>query len=245
MKKNKKRLDIRCLELGLFKTRNKAQAAIMAGDVEVNGIVVYESSYMVCDDDVVSIRRKEPYVSRAGLKLKAAIDYFKIDLKEKTCLDVGVATGGFSDCMLQEGAKKVYGIDVGKGQVHEKILTNSRFVFIPNMNARYLKKDIFNDEIDFAAVDVSFISLKLVIKPVLDVVRYGGGCVFLIKPQFELTKKDLRKGVVKEEGLRRKVVDEICVFLSSVGCSKIIGFIDSPIEGVHGNKEFLLYVLKS
>lgn len=240
----KKRLDIRCVELRIFESRQKAQRAIMAGDIIVNGNIVYDASFMVKNDDKIELKNKMPYVSRGGLKLKAAIDYFNINLKDKICLDVGVATGGFSDCMLQEGARKVYGVDVGKGQVHEKLLKDPKFIFIPNTNARFLKKNIFDDEIDFAAVDVSFISLKLIIKPVLDVVKDNGEIVFLIKPQFELTRMDLKKGVVKNEFLRKKVLDEIYSFLLDCGNLTIVGYIESPIKGISGNKEFLLYILK-
>lgn len=240
----KKRLDIKCVELKIFESRQKAQRSIMAGDVMVNGNIIYDASFYVNDDDRIELKNKMPYVSRGGLKLKAAIDHFNINLKDKICLDVGVATGGFSDCMIQEGAKKVYGVDVGKGQVHEKLLKDSRFIFIPKTNARFLKKDIFNDDIDFVAVDVSFISLKLVVEPVLSVIKSDACGVLLVKPQFELSKHDLKKGIVKNEYLRRKALDEVVSFLTALDKVEVYGYIDCPIEGMCGNREFLVYIYK-
>lgn len=241
--KEKKRLDIVCVELRLFESREKAKRAIMAGDVVVNGNVIDDSSYIVKDRDIVELKKESsPYVSRAGIKLKAAIDYFKIELKDKICLDVGVASGGFSHCMLKEHAKKVYGIDVGRGQVHESLLKDKRFIFIPNTNARYLKPDIFDDKIDFVAVDVSFISLKLIIEPLIGCLNKDARIVLLVKPQFELKPADLKKGIVKNEELRQKALMDIIHFIEEKKVLDIIGFIDSPIAGAKGNKEFLLCI---
>ncbi|MEF3279801.1 MAG: TlyA family RNA methyltransferase [Elusimicrobiota bacterium] len=238
----KKRLDVRCVEIGLFDSRQKAKAAIMAGDVMVNGVRVYDASYSVKETDKIEIYQNLcPYVSRGGLKLKAAIDFFKIDLKGKICLDVGVATGGFSDCMIKEGAKLVYGVDVGKGQVHERILKDPLFVFMPDTNARYLKPDMFNPKPEFAAVDVSFISLKLILPPLKNCMEKKFEWVLLIKPQFELSPKDLRKGIVKTEELRLKALKDIENFVIGLGL-KIIGVIDCPVKGAKGNKEFLMKV---
>ncbi|MCX7641820.1 MAG: TlyA family RNA methyltransferase [Elusimicrobiales bacterium] len=241
----KKRLDIKCVEVGLFESREKARRAIMAGEVLVNGIVVDDASFNVCDSDIIEIKKNSnSYVSRAGSKLEAALDHFKIYLTDKICLDVGVATGGFSDCMLQKGAKKVYGIDVGKGQVHEKILRNPKFVFIPHTNARFLKKELFKESIDFFAIDVSFISVKLILKPVLDVLNNKGSGVVLVKPQFELSKQDLKKGIVRNDVLRKKALDDILNFMSYLNEIRVVGFIDSPVKGVSGNTEFLVYIEK-
>lgn len=242
----KKRLDIKCVEIGLFESREKSKRAIMAGEVMVNGQVICDLSYQVKDEDKIKIKEKNiPYVSRGGLKLKAALDYFKIKLLNLICLDVGVATGGFSDCMLMEGASRVYGVDVGKGQVHEKILKDKRFIFIPHTNARYLKPEMFQDRIDFAAVDVSFISLKLIILPLLRSVNNGCSIVFLVKPQFELEPGDLKKGIVKNEDLRQKAIKGILNFISEIDFkTEIIGYTDCPVKGIKGNQEFLLYIIK-
>lgn len=242
----KKRLDVYCVEIGMFESREKAKAHIMAGDVIVNGQKIYDSSYKVKENDKVELCRDScPYVSRAGLKLKHAIDFFKISLKDKVCLDVGVATGGFSDCMIKEGAKKVYGVDVGRGQVHEKLLGDNRFIFIPQTNARYLRKDVFEDEIEFAAVDVSFISLKLILKPLIESVGRRCDIILLVKPQFELKPEFLKKGIVKTEEHRKKALEEIKNFIKeNFKNVKITGETDSPVKGTKGNREFLLYLIK-
>ena len=241
----KKRLDIRCVELNLFESRQKAQRAILAGDVMVNGIVRDDASFCVSDDDRIEVKNKMPYVSRGGLKLKAAIDHFNIVLKGKICLDVGVSTGGFSDCMLKEGAAKVYGVDVGRGQIHEKVLSDDRFVFMPNTNARYLKPEMFDTLFDFVGVDVSFISLKLIVEPVLSVMKNDSFGVFLLKPQFELSRTHLRKGVVKDDEARKKALYGVVEFMENLGYVKVCGYMDCPIEGVEGNREFLVYISKT
>jgi len=238
----KKRLDIVCVELGLFSSRQKAQASIMAGEVLVNNQKICDSSYFVKTEDKIEILKPNcPYVSRGGLKLKAAIDYFKIDVKDKICLDIGAATGGFTDCFLQEGAKKVYCVDVGKGQLDSKIRENKRVVFLPNTNARYLKKELFQDKIQICAVDVSFISLKLILKPLLESIGENCEIILLIKPQFELERKYLRKGIVKSEEYRKRVIEEMKNFIikNFTNC-KIEGYIDCPIKGAKGNVEFLM-----
>jgi 23S rRNA (cytidine1920-2'-O)/16S rRNA (cytidine1409-2'-O)-methyltransferase len=239
----KKRLDVFCVEKGFFESRENAKRYIMAGEVLVNGASVCDLSYNVKDTDVVEVRRKELYVSRGGLKLKKAIDYFNIDLKNKVCLDIGVATGGFSDCMLKEGAKKVFGVDVGKGQVHEKVLSDRRFHFIPDTNARFLKKDIFDESMDFVAVDVSFISLKQIIPSLVKCLGKKTDIVLLVKPQFELEPMALKKGIVKNENLRQRALNDIIDFVKNFKELKIIGFTDSPIKGEKGNLEFLLYLV--
>ncbi len=239
----KKRLDLRCVDIGIFESREKARRAIMAGEVEVNGRVVMDCSFLTKDKDFISVKKGLcPYVSRGGLKLKAAIDAFNIDLRNKVCLDVGVATGGFSHCMLELGARKVYGVDVGKGQVHEKVLNDKRFVFIPNTNARYLTANLFDEAIEFAAVDVSFISLRLVIPPVLNSIKRYAEVVLLVKPQFELSKWDLVKGIVKTEELRVRALMNMKDFIREGGFAEIVGEMESPIKGISGNREFLLYI---
>jgi len=240
----KKRLDEICVYRGLFESREKAKRFIMAGEVLVNGMVVCDASKKFDEENtIIEVKAKDLYVSRGGIKLKNAIDHFRIDLKGKICLDIGVATGGFSDCMLQEGAKKVYGVDVGKGQVHEKILSDQRFYFIPETNARFLKKDIFDESIDFVAVDVSFISLKLIIPPLLKCLSKKTDIILLIKPQFELHPSELKKGVVRNNELRYKALNDIIGFMKGLNEVEIKGFIDSPIRGEKGNLEFLLYAV--
>ena len=171
----KTRLDVACVERGLFETREKALRAIMAGLVTVNGRPADKAGQPVREDDELALVRDEcPYVSRGGLKLKGALDAFGVAAKGRVCLDVGVATGGFTDCFLQAGAARVYAVDVGEGQIHERIKNDPRVVFMPRTNARFLKPDAFPEKPDLCAIDVSFISLKLILGPVAAALAPGG-----------------------------------------------------------------------
>ncbi|HAH32016.1 MAG TPA: TlyA family rRNA (cytidine-2'-O)-methyltransferase [Elusimicrobia bacterium] len=243
----KQRLDVACVGQGFFESRERALRAIMAGLVTVNGRPAEKAGQAVREGDVIELVRPDcPYVSRGGLKLKGALDNFKISVKGKVCLDVGVATGGFTDCFLQEGAKKVYAVDVGIGQIHEKIKNNPKVVFIPETNARFLKPDLFPEKPELAAVDVSFISLKLILGPVFAAISPGAGVIVLVKPQFELEAKHLCKGIVKTEELRLKVIEDLRKFVSeSIKDCEEKGLMDSPIKGAKGNLEFLWYFLKN
>ena len=240
------RLDIACVERGIFESRVKAQASIMAGLVTVNGQPADKAGKPVKDEDVIEMVKSDcPYVSRGGFKLKGAIDNFKIDVKDKVCLDVGASTGGFTDCFLQEGAKKVYSVDVGEGQFHEKMKSHPRVVFIPQTNARFLKPDLFPELPEIAAIDVSFISLKLILGPVYNSIAPGAKVVALIKPQFELGPADLKRGIVKTDGLRLNAVEGLRKFISEhIKGLKETGLTESPIKGAKGNTEFLWYLEK-
>jgi 23S rRNA (cytidine1920-2'-O)/16S rRNA (cytidine1409-2'-O)-methyltransferase len=241
------RLDIACVERGLFESREKAQASIMAGLVKVNGLQADKAGKAVKEADLIEIIKTDcPYVSRGGLKLKGAVDNFRIDVKGRICLDVGVATGGFSDCFLQEGAAKVYAVDVGEGQIHEKIRSHPNVVFIPRTNARFLKPDIFPERPEIAAIDVSFISLKLILGPVLNAAAGVAQIIALIKPQFELEPRDLKRGIVRDEVLRQKAVAELRKFVSENlrGLSEA-GLMESPIKGAKGNIEYLWHLKKN
>jgi len=242
----KTRLDVACVERGLFESRERALRAIMAGLVTVNGKPADKAGQAVREGDVVELVRPDcPYVSRGGFKLKGALDNFKISVKDKVCLDVGVATGGFTDCFLQEGAQKVYAVDVGIGQIHEKIKNNPRVVFIPETNARFLKPGLFPEKPELAAIDVSFISLKLILGPVFDATAQGAEIIALVKPQFELEPKYLCKGIVKTEGLRLKAIGDLKEFVfKNIKGVEEKGLIDSPIKGAKGNLEFLWYLGK-
>lgn len=237
----KKRLDVACVELGLFESREKALRAIMAGLVTVNGRPADKAGQPVKDADEVALTKSDcPYVSRGGLKLKGALDVFGTDPSGKICLDVGVATGGFTDCFLQAGAEKVYSVDVGEGQIHERIKNDPRVVFMPQTNARFLKPELFPEKPELCAIDVSFISLKLILGPVFSVMAPGGLVVALVKPQFELQASDLRKGIVKDEETRLRVMEEMRAFLNeSLPGVTEVGLADSPIKGAKGNLEFL------
>ncbi len=243
----KTRLDVACVERGLFETREKALRAIMAGLVTVNGRPADKAGQPVKDDDELALVRDEcPYVSRGGLKLKGALDAFGVAAKGRVCLDVGVATGGFTDCFLQAGAARVYAVDVGEGQIHERIKSDPRVVFMPRTNARFLKPDAFPEKPDLCAIDVSFISLKLILGPVADALAPGGEILALVKPQFELQPQDLRRGIVKDEETRLKVMDGMRAFLAeSLPGVTELGLADSPIKGAKGNLEFLWHLKKS
>ena len=242
----KMRLDVACVDRGLFETREKALRAIMAGLITVNGKPADKAGQAVRDGDLLAMTGPAcPYVSRGGLKIKGALDSFKADVKGRVCLDIGVATGGFTDCLLQEGAARVYAVDVGQGQIHEKILKDPRVVFMPETNARFLEPRLFPEKPELCVIDVSFISLKLILGPVFSCMARRGEVLALVKPQFELQAKDLRRGIVKDEPARLGVIADLRAFLAvSLPSVKEAGLIDSPLKGAHGNLEFLWYLRK-
>jgi 23S rRNA (cytidine1920-2'-O)/16S rRNA (cytidine1409-2'-O)-methyltransferase len=242
----KTRLDVACVEQGLFESREKALRAIMAGLVTVNGRPADKAGQPVKETDVLELVGPDcPYVSRGGLKLKGALDNFKTEVKGRICLDVGVATGGFTDCFLQEGAARVYAVDVGDGQMHEKVKNDPRVAFMPQTNARFLKPEMFPEPPQLCAIDVSFISLRLVLCPVFGCMAPGGEVIALVKPQFELAPGDLKRGIVKSEELRLKAVEDLRGFLkASLPGAREAGLMDSPIKGAKGNLEFLWHLVK-
>ena len=242
---NKIRLDKMLFEKGLVESREKAKALIIAGEVLVNGIVTDKAGAQVTPDDELTIKNKMPFVSRGGLKLAQAVNEFKIDLKDKIAMDVGASTGGFTDCMLQYGAVKIYAIDVGYGQFDWSLRKDERVVLLEKTNIRYLKKSSVPDEIDTAAIDVSFISLTKVIPNLLEFLKPSGEIVALIKPQFEADRKNIGKGgVVKDESKRIEVVEMIKTWSENRGL-EVIGTTTSPIKGPKGNVEYLIYMRKS
>ena len=235
------------VEQGFFASRNRAQASIMAGEVLVNNEVETRADRTILPEDQLALKEKScPYVSRGGLKLAKALQHWRIDLKGKICVDIGVATGGFSDCMIQAGAKTVYGIDVGKGQLADEMRKNPNFIFRPETNARYLTPEMFEQPFDFAAVDVSFISLTMIMAPLFGVMAPRSEIVFLIKPQFELTPKQVPHGIVKTDENRREAIARVQDFFEENLREKYTAVsgdvIESPIKGTHGNTEFLWLV---
>ena len=244
MAKNKTRLDMELVTRGFFQSRTRAQASIMAGEVLVNNDVETRADRTVLPEDVISLKEKScPYVSRGGLKLAHALKHWNIDLTGKVCVDIGVATGGFSDCMIQAGAKTVYGVDVGKGQLADEMRRYTNFIFKPETNARYLTPDLFEQPPQFAAVDVSFISLTMIMEPLFKVMAAQSEIVFLIKPQFELTPKQVPHGIVKTDENRQLAIKRVTDFFAENLRKKYnaVGgdVIESPIKGTHGNTEFL------
>lgn len=247
MTKTKLRLDNALVERGFFTSRTRAQASIMAGEVLVNQEVETRADRNILPEDTLSLKEKScPYVSRGGLKLAGALANWHLSVQDKVCVDIGVATGGFSDCMLQAGAKKVYGVDVGKGQLADEMRRYKNFIFKPQTNARYMTPDLFDEPPQFAAVDVSFISLTMLMEPLFNVLAAQSEIVFLIKPQFELTPKQVPHGIVKTEENRQQAIQRVQLFFEQHLCKRFgaIGHevIPSPIKGTHGNTEYLWYV---
>lgn len=239
------RLDVELVNRGLVESRERAKAYIMSGIVYVDGEKALKAGDKVKEGVLIEIRGSTiPYVSRGGLKLEKAIDVFSIDLDNKICVDVGASTGGFTDCMLQNGAKKVYSIDVGYGQLAWKLRTDERVVNIERTNIRYLDTDVFEDKIDFSSIDVSFISLKLVLPVVYDFLSENGYVVALIKPQFEAGREEVgKKGVVREKSIHKKVILNCLEYAKNSGFS-IVNLDYSPIKGPEGNIEFLALLSK-
>jgi 23S rRNA (cytidine1920-2'-O)/16S rRNA (cytidine1409-2'-O)-methyltransferase len=238
MKKEKKRLDKLVLELRPEFSRNYIQSIIMQGKVLVDGQVCTKSGTMVSGDCEITVTAEEQkYVGRAGFKLEKALDSFDIDVKDLVVLDAGISTGGFTDCLLQRGAKRVYGVDVGYGQVHEKICNDKRLILMERTNLRHLEK--LPELVDLVTLDLSFISILKVMPAVSKLIKPDGKIITLIKPQFEAEKRDVgRGGIVKDEDVHKKVIEKIKTGMQEFGF-KIIDFTESPIFGAKGNKEFL------
>ena len=242
----KTRLDVAMFARGLTESREKAKALIMAGQVFVNDQKCTKSGENVKADDIIEIRgEKMPYVSRGGYKLEKAMAAFSLSLDGCVCMDVGASTGGFTDCMLQNGAVKVFSVDVGYGQLAWKLRTDARVVNLERTNFRYVTREQVPDAIDFASVDVSFISLRLILPVLRDLLRDDGTAVCLIKPQFEAGRENVGKnGVVRDEAVHTAVVEEITQFMLESGFS-LLGLDYSPIKGPQGNIEFLAYIQKA
>ena len=238
---NSKRLraDRLLVERGLFESRAKAQAAIAAGLVAANGAVVRKASEEIPVDAELRASPAHPYVSRGGLKLAAALDHFKFDPRGRVCLDVGASTGGFTEVLLARGAARVYAVDVGRGQLHESLRARPEVVSLEETDIRTLSPARFEVAPDLVTVDVSFISLKLVLPAALAFAKRPAQLVALIKPQFEAGRAALKKGVVRDEAVRQAVRDDIVQFTTSLGW-RVVGVILSPIAGGDGNVEFLL-----
>ena len=242
---NKTRLDVLLTERGLLDSRQKAQATIMSGIVFVNGQRMDKVGTMIPNDSQIEIRGTTlKYVSRGGLKLEKAMQTFPLQLCEKICADIGSSTGGFTDCMLQNGAKKVYAVDVGYGQLDWKLRNDERVVCMERTNARYLTHEDIPEELDFASIDVSFISLTKILNPVKDCLKEQGQVVCLIKPQFEAGREKVgKKGVVRDTKVHEEVIKMIMDFAVSIGFT-LLHLDYSPIKGPEGNIEYLVHLQK-
>ena len=240
----KKRLDVYLTEQGMFESREKARAAVMAGLVFVNGQKAMKPGDPVKPTDAVEARGGAEFVSRGGHKLKKAMQVFPITLQNKICMDVGASTGGFTDCMLQNGASKVYAVDVGYGQLAWKLRSDPRVVNLERTNIRFLTREQVPEPPAFVSVDVAFISLKLVLPVVWEFLAPEGECVCLVKPQFEAGRENVgKKGVVRDPAVHTGVLREICAFARETGFAAA-GLDYSPIKGPEGNIEYLLYLSK-
>lgn len=246
MPSNKIRLDAALVERGLAPSREKAKAIIMAGIVYVNNQKSDKAGKDVKPDDVIEVRGSTlKYVSRGGLKLEKAMACFPIDLKNKICMDVGASTGGFTDCMLMNGAVKVFSVDVGYGQLAWKLRTDERVINLERTNFRYVTSEQITEPIDFASVDVSFISLKHIFPNLNLFLKDNGQAVCLIKPQFEAGREKVgKKGVVSDINTHLEVVDNVLNMAVSNGFS-VLGLDFSPVKGPEGNIEYLVYLVKS
>ena len=243
---NKTRLDVLLTERGLLDSRQKAQATIMSGIVFVNGQRVDKVGTAVANDALIEIRGTTlPYVSRGGLKLEKAMQTFPLTLAGKICADIGASTGGFTDCMLQNGAKKVYAVDVGYGQLDWKLRNDARVVCMERTNARYLTHEEIPEELDFASVDVSFISLKLIFPALYGLLRERGEIACLIKPQFEAGREKVgKKGVVRDPAVHLEVLEHFLIHAKENHFT-VLGITYSPIRGPEGNIEYLGFLRKS
>lgn len=242
----KKRLDILVTERGLAESREKAKTLIMAGQVYVDGQKADKPGDTFSEDAAVEVRGKGlPYVSRGGLKLEKAMREFGLQLQGRTCMDIGASTGGFTDCMLQNGAQRVYSVDVGYGQLAWSLRTDPRVVNLERTNARYLTREQVPEEIDFFSVDVSFISLTLILPAVRPLLAEHGQAVCLIKPQFEAGREKVgKKGVVRDKAVHEEVIEKIRSFALENGFF-VLGLTFSPVKGPEGNIEYLIYLERS
>lgn len=252
----KKRLDLILFEHGFFETKNAASAAILAGNVKIDDTPITKAGQLFDEDKLFSEEKPHkievktlPYVSRGGLKLKGAIDAFKINLKDKICIDMGSSTGGFSDCMLQEGAKKVWAVDCGTNQLAWKLRQDERVISRENVNIKNCSfEDIFGENFneklpEFLSMDLSFISIKKVLENCKNFTCVNSEYVILIKPQFEANREDISKGgVVKDKKVHQKIIEDIKNFCKNLNF-EVLGVIESPITGAkHGNIEYLIYL---
>jgi len=241
----KERLDKLLVEKGIVQSRDRARALILAGRVTIEDRTIDKPGTQIEMEARLQLRGEDqPYVSRGGIKLEGALHAFEIDPKGMVVMDVGASTGGFTDCVLQGGVKKVYAVDVGYGQLAWKLQKDPRVVNLERRNIRYLKREEVKDEMDLILIDTSFISIEKFLSHLLHFLKKGGSIIGLIKPQFEVGKGEVGKGgVVRESALHQKVIERIEEFSRGLGLS-VLGVTESPILGPKGNKEFFIYLRK-
>ena len=242
----KERLDVLLVQQGYASSREKAKAIIMAGQVYVDGQKEDKAGSMFKEEAKIEVRGNTlKYVSRGGLKLEKAMSHFAVTLEGKVCMDVGASTGGFTDCMLQNGAVKVYSVDVGHGQLDWKLRNDPRVVCMEKTNIRYVTPEDIGEPVDFSSIDVSFISLTKVLEPIRDYLTEDGEIVALIKPQFEAGREKVgKKGVVREKSTHHEVIEKVTSYAASIGFD-ILEIEFSPIKGPEGNIEYLVHLKKT
>jgi 23S rRNA (cytidine1920-2'-O)/16S rRNA (cytidine1409-2'-O)-methyltransferase len=236
---SRQRADRLLVERGLFESRARAQAAISAGLVTANGRPVRKASEDISSTAIIEAKPAHAYVSRGGVKLAAALDHFQLEVTDRICIDVGASTGGFSEVLVLRGAKRVYAIDVGRDQLHSSLRGRDEIVSMEETDIRALDRSRLPEQPDFASVDVSFISLKLVLSPLEDLLLPRATLLALIKPQFEAARGDNKKGIVRDAAVRAAVCDDIAAFLAGRGW-RVTGLMPSPILGGDGNTEFFI-----
>jgi len=240
MRMAKQRADVLLVERGLAESREKARSLLLAGQVRLGDRVIDKPGMLLPQDAELRVLARTPYVSRGGVKLAHALDVFRVDVADAVAVDVGASTGGFTDCLLQRGARKVYALDVGRGQIDYRLRTDQRVVVIEGVNARYPLA--LPEQVDVATVDVSFISLTLVLPNVLSAVKPGGLVVALVKPQFEAGRGQVQRGgLVKDPAIHAEVLGRIILWIVEHG-ARLRGLTSSPIPGGDGNREFFVLV---
>ncbi len=242
----KKRLDVLLVEKGLAPSREKAKAYIMEGKVFVENQREDKPGTNFDENSLIELHGKKlAYVSRGGLKLEKALKTFPVNLSEAVCMDIGASTGGFTDCMLQNGASKVYSVDVGYGQFDWSLRQDPRVVLMEKTNVRYLKPEDIGESLDFASCDVSFISLSKILPAIFPILKENGSMICLIKPQFEAGRENVgKRGVVRNPKVHREVIAEVFEFTEALGFT-VKGLTFSPIKGPNGNIEYLMYIVKN
>ena len=235
----RERADVLLVKRGFFESRARAQAAIAAGLVTADGTPVRKASDMIAADAEIAAQAAHPYVSRGALKLVAALDAFALDPAGRVCLDIGASTGGFSEVLLERGAEKIYAVDVGRGQLHEKLRSDARVVSLESTDARDLTPELVAEPPTLLLADVSFISLKLVLPAATALLASDAALAVLVKPQFEAGRARVQKGIVRDERVHEEVCQDISAFVAGLGFT-VLGVVLSPIEGGDGNREFLL-----
>jgi 23S rRNA (cytidine1920-2'-O)/16S rRNA (cytidine1409-2'-O)-methyltransferase len=238
------RLDQALVQRGLFASRHQARTAIMAGEVRINGQIADKPSDSVQEKQEISVHARSRYVGRGGIKLEGALEHFEIKCEGKTALDIGASTGGFTDCLLQHGARKIFAVDVGHGQLAWKIRSDSRVIILEKTNARRLSRVEIPDQIDICVIDVSFISLTLILPNAFQFLTSDGVILALIKPQFELAREEVsRGGIVRSAELHEKAQQKIVGFAQTFG-AEVVGLAASVIAGMDGNQEFFICLRK-